>query len=147
MTPVITLLGDFSSEYVDLRTIASGFDWSTALVADFAELSTLTARCEIAVVMVHVRSLGTSWVNALSRVRYIAPNARVVICHGADQAFGRRDMLERGAYGVLQLPLDAGEVRQLLGFVWAAPQRMTREPAQSSDDQRQSSQKPNAFVG
>lgn len=122
--PCVALLGDFSSEYVDIRSIAAGFGWSVALVNDFSELATLQGRLDLVAVLIHAKTIGTSWGNALSRVRYVAPQARAVVCHGIDQAHSRREMLERGAYGVLRSPLDSDEVRQMLGFVWAAQNRL-----------------------
>jgi hypothetical protein len=126
----VVLLGDFSDERVDLAAIARDFGWSGVQTSDPFELRELSRSRTIVAVLVHAGALGAHWRQALRTIRTAAPRARIIMCHKADQARNRTEMVDAGAFGVLLSPLAHSEVRQSLGFVWASKVR-TAKPLSS----------------
>jgi hypothetical protein len=71
-----------------------------------------------------------SWEEALRLVIDAAPDALPVLCHGFSDVLYLPDLADAGAFHAMRLPLHADEVRQSLGFVWAAQGRhKNRVPA------------------
>jgi DNA-binding NarL/FixJ family response regulator len=119
----VVLLGDFSNERLNIASIASEFSWSVAQTPSVAGLREISRSCTVMTVLVKasgIGALGMPWPEALRAVRAAAPRARIILCHKADQAHARTEMVDAGAFGVLLSPLAYSEVRQLLGFVWAS---------------------------
>jgi len=116
----VALLGDFSDERLPLSSIGREFSWSASRVANIGELEALCRWTKVVAVLIHTRTLNMPWHLALSLARAVAPEARVVICHGAGEASQARQMTDEGAFHTLLLPLEMREVRQSLGFIASA---------------------------
>jgi DNA-binding NtrC family response regulator len=116
----VVLLGDFSNERLDLAAIVRDFGWSVARASDLAALREIGRAQTVVSVVIQTGSLGMPWPKALRAVRATVPRARIILCHKADQAHSRTEMIDAGAFGVLLSPLAHSEVRQSLGFVWAS---------------------------
>lgn len=114
------LFGDFSSERLDLAAIGRDFGWSMARAADESGLREISRSRTVISVLIHAGSLGGRWRAALRTIHAAAPRARIIVCHKADQARYKTEILDAGAFGVLLSPLAHSEVRQSLGFVWAS---------------------------
>jgi DNA-binding NarL/FixJ family response regulator len=119
-TGCVVLLGDFSNERLDLNAIAHDFGWSIARTTDQSGLREISRSCTVIAVLIQTGALGKPWPEALRTVRAASTQTRIIMCHKADQARYRNEMIEAGAFGVLLSPLKYSEVRQLLGFVWAS---------------------------
>lgn len=113
------LLGDFSNERLDLTAIGRDFGWSVAQTLHLSGLREIGRSSTIVTVLLKSGALGVPWPDALRAVRAADPQARIIVCHKADQAHSRTEMIKAGAFGVLLSPLAHSEVRQSLGFVWA----------------------------
>ena len=116
----VVLLGDFSNERLDFAMIGRDFGWSTAKSSDLSELREMGQSETVVAVLIQAGWLGLTWTEALRAVRETLPHARPILCHRVDQAHSRSEMVDAGAFGVLLSPLAYSEVRQALGFVWAA---------------------------
>lgn len=119
----VVLLGDFSSEHLDLTSIGRDFCWTVAQSLDLSGLKEIGRSRTVVAVLVQAgwaEALNTSWPNALRTVRAAAPRARIIVCHKVGQADSRAAMVGAGAFGLLLSPLAQSEVRQSLGFVWAS---------------------------
>ena len=116
----VVLFGDFSNERLDLAAIGRDFGWSVAQTSDESGLREISRSRTVIAVLIHEGSLGLHWREALRTIRAAAPRARVIVCHKADQARYKTEIIDAGAFGVLLSPLAHSEVRQSLGFVWAS---------------------------
>ena len=116
----VVLFGDFSSERLDLAAIGRDFGWSVAHTSDESGLREISRSRTVIAVLIHAGSLGVHWREALRTIRAAAPRARIIVCHKADQARYKTEIIDAGAFGVLLSPLARSEVRQSLGFVWAS---------------------------
>jgi len=119
----VVLLGDFSNERLDLKSIGRDFCWSVTQSLDLSGLREIGRSRTVVAVLVQAgwaEALNTSWSNALRAVRAAAPRARIIVCHKVDQSDSRAAIVGAGAFGVLLSPLAHSEVRQSLGFVWAS---------------------------
>ena len=121
-TGCIALLGDFSNERLPLTSLGREFCYSASRVANLDELESLCRWTDVSAVLVHAPTMEMPWQQALLAVKSIVPGARVVICHGVDQAHSIFQMTDAGAFHTLLLPLQGSEVRQSLGFISAARQ-------------------------
>ena len=127
----ILLLGDFSSERPDFASLARHFGWSVCLAGDLAELREAGRSNSVMAVLVQSGALALPWPQALRTVRAFVPRAPIILCHKAEKAHARSEMVEAGAFGSLLSPLAQSEVRQLLGFVWAS--RTSGKPIRNAD--------------
>jgi len=116
----VVLFGDFSNERLDLTAIGHEFGWSVTPVADLSALREIGRSHTVTAVLLKPGALGVPWRDALRIVRAAVPRARIILCHKADQARYRTEMIDAGAFGVLLSPLVRSEVRQSLGFIWAS---------------------------
>ncbi|HEV8414282.1 MAG TPA: hypothetical protein VGQ49_11855 [Bryobacteraceae bacterium] len=116
----VVLFGDFSSERLDLAAIGRDFGWSVAHTSDESGLREISRSRTVIAVLIHAGSLGMHWREALRTIRAAAPRARIIVCHKANQARYKTEIIDAGAFGVLLSPLAHSEVRQSLGFVWAS---------------------------
>jgi DNA-binding response OmpR family regulator len=116
----VVLLGDFSNERLDLTAIGHEFGWSVTPASDLSGLREVGRSRTVTAVLLKAGALGMPWRDALRIVRAAAPRARTILCHKADQARYRTEMIDAGAFGVLLSPLAHSEVRQSLGFIWAS---------------------------
>jgi hypothetical protein len=116
-TKRVALLGDFSEERVNLAAVAKEFNWSVCQTTEMSELSLICRSCRVAAVLIHGRTLPLPWREALRVVQAMAPEARLILCHGAAEWYSFPEMLESGAFTVLMSPLAEAEVRQALGFL------------------------------
>jgi DNA-binding NarL/FixJ family response regulator len=116
----VVLFGDFSSERLDVTAIGRDFGWSVAQASDELGLREISRSRTVVSVLIHVGSLGIHWREALRTILAAAPRARIIVCHKADQAGYKTEIIDAGAFGVLLSPLAHSEVRQSLGFVWAS---------------------------
>jgi len=116
----VVLLGDFSNERLDVASIAGDFCWNVSGTSDLYGIREIGRSHTVVAVLMQSSALSMHWRDAMRAVRAAAPRARTVVCHKVDQAHLRNQMIDAGAFGVLLSPLAYSEVRQSLGFIWAA---------------------------
>jgi hypothetical protein len=122
----VALLGDFSAERVDLRSIAAEFGWSLRCLNELARL----AEPAVESVMIHAKTLDRPWNEVVDAIHQALPNARCVVCLGLDETSSQEEPAAPGIFQTLKLPLNQCEVRQALGFVWAAARKGVGEETQ-----------------
>ncbi len=118
--PCVVLLGNIPADNVRLYSLAASFGWSLEKAASFASLKELAGSRAVVAVLFEASMWKLSWEEALRLVIDAAPDALPVLCHGFADILHLPDLADAGAFHALRLPLHADEVRQSLGFVWAA---------------------------
>jgi AmiR/NasT family two-component response regulator len=129
----VVLFGDFSEEPVDIRQIGSEFSWSVTEAASFREVRAAYYRNPIAAIVIQAHSISAPLQSVLEELAILAPGARLIVSYKAGDAGLLRDIIDSGACGAVMSPLNETELRQTLGFAWAARRNRARigscEPA------------------
>jgi len=113
---VIVMIGPDSEDIAVAERVAPQFGWRID-----------TGRDPAPVVAVLLHRDGLSWGEAIRRVRQSHPEARVITCHRFDEPVDWGEFCDLGAFHSIRLPMAEAEVRQSLGFVWAAEERLAQE--------------------
>src|SRR4051794_5382236 len=116
----VVILGSLLVEARALDFHAAEFDWSIRMAETWRQLTEIATREKVVAVLFDATPLGLSWEHALQRIANIAPEAHPVICHEFSDPIDWPRLVEAGAFHSLARPLNAREVRQSLGFIWAA---------------------------
>ena len=85
-----------------------------------AQLRDLSVERNLVAVLFEPEALGLASNQALRLIREAAPKALPILCQRLSEPDVWPELAEAGAFHSLPLPLNAGEVKQSLGFVWAA---------------------------
>ena len=117
---IVVLLGNLNIDGVIFDGIAADFGWAVYRTDDFATLKTLSASENIFAVLFSATVLDLPWSDALEEVLKSAPRALPILCAGFSETVPWSDLADAGAFHLIQLPLDPGEAKISLGFVWAA---------------------------
>jgi DNA-binding NtrC family response regulator len=116
----VALVGSLPFEMASLNRLAQEMGWGTEVVSDFDELRVLSALRKPVAILLDAAGLGVAWEEALEEARKIDSEALLIACHRFSERVNWPELAEAGAFHALALPLDPGEVRQSLGFVWSA---------------------------
>ncbi len=103
-----------------LEHLLTEFGWSLQAAATPDGLAELCARTDVLVVVVDPATVGLPWKEALSMVGQAAPRALPILCHRISDSIDWVEASAAGAFDLLDLPLNVDELRQTLGFAWAA---------------------------
>ncbi len=112
----VVLLGGFQTDRGQLDRLVSEFGWSLREVQTLDELG----RANPVAVLIHPAAFNLTWHRALETVLDAAPRTRPIVCQHFSELIDWTELADAGAFHSLRLPLDLKEVRQSLGFVWAA---------------------------
>ena len=107
-----------------LRSVAEDFGW--AVRAANGRSAGAPEPCGKIVGVIFHRSAvasGDSWPKAIESIRAAYPDARLIGCQGFSEPSDWVELSGSELFHVLQLPLKESEVRQSLGFVWAAEKK------------------------
>jgi DNA-binding NtrC family response regulator len=110
-------------EPLKLDPLIAEFGWSLKRAAGFDQLRELSIDEQVIAVLLDANTLHLSWAEALRSVLQVDSKALPIVCHGFSDRINWPQLAGAGAYHSLWLPLDPGEVRQSLAFVWAAKNR------------------------
>ncbi len=121
LKPGIVLLGNIPLEPV--AGLAAKFGWPVEKTDCFAQLRRITSRYGAVAVLFEPEAFGLSWEMALDCVRDAAPGAMAVVCRRFSDVIDWPRLATRGAFHLISLPLEESELRQSLGFIWAATRR------------------------
>lgn len=116
----VALLGNLNIEREVFDAVAAEFDCSVEQASSLSGLRKLDATRHLVAVLFDARNLGLSWTDALKFVMDAAPAALPIVCAGFSETIRWPELADAGAYHLLRLPMDEGEVRRSLGFIWAA---------------------------
>jgi hypothetical protein len=122
----VIVLGGLPFEAPTLRHLVPEFGWSLQFAEDLEGLRELTANCNPIAIVIEPASLGLSCQQALTAVRQIDSRPLLIPCYRFSEVLSWPELADAGAFHALALPLDAGEVRQSLAFVWSARFRGTK---------------------
>jgi hypothetical protein len=124
----VALLGDVSIEPAVFGALAANFNWAVDRAETFARLRAMSAARNVVAVLFDARNLGVSWNDALESVLAAAPRALPIVCTGFSEAVHWPDLADAGAFCELRVPIDEGEARRCLGFIWAAKREDQIQP-------------------
>lgn len=119
----IVLLGNLPADTVPLDLLVEKFGWSLEKAATFNSLRDLAAGRDVVAVLFEASMWSLPWSEVLRLVLDAAPNALPILCHRFSDTLPWPELADAGAFHAMPLPLASGEVRQSLGFVWAARSR------------------------
>lgn len=120
---IVLFLGSCGGGCSALDAVVTEFGWSMEVAPTLSDLRERSTRQNIVAVLLDASSLDVSPSEALESVLEAVPRARRILCHRFSDTMSLPEMAEAGAFHTLPLPLDPAEVRQCLGFVWAAERR------------------------
>jgi len=116
----VILLGNLPVEPRLLGALAEEFGWSVEAAINLDHLERLGQDRNIVAILLDPQDMGEDWSGTLRSVRASTPEALPVVCQRFSEQIPWPELAEAGAFHMLALPLDPGELRQSLGFVWAA---------------------------
>lgn len=116
-----------------LRTAAREFGFAVEVARDLPEAMALAAAGEVGAVFFRQDAIAAelSWTETIGRLKTVFPDARLIACHGYAESIDWPELGDAGAFHVLGYPFRAAEVRQSLGFIMQAQERMTPERQRS----------------
>ena len=129
----VALLGDVSIEPAVFGVLAANFNWAVDRAETLVRLRAMSAAQNVVAVLFDARNLGVSWNDALESVLAAAPRALPVVCTGFSEVVHWPDLADAGAFCELRLPINEGEARRCLGFIWAAKREDQIQPAAASE--------------
>jgi hypothetical protein len=121
---IIILLGDVPRSGLD--RLAWEFGCSIERVESFEDLKHIHTHANIVAVFFEPYAFRLSWQTALKLVLEGAPSAFPIVCRRFSDPIDWPELAEAGAFHTVSLPFDEVEVRQSLGFVWAAKCRAAK---------------------
>jgi len=128
MRETVVLFGNFAVEHPLLDQAARQFGWSLMVAKSVGRLRDLGSKRNVVAVLCDLSALASPWNEALQAVRSAVPKALPIVCQRFSDTDVWPELAEAGAFHSISLPLNPCEVRQSLGFVWAA--RHARRPVE-----------------
>lgn len=119
----VVLLGNLSTGRLAFGSLAAEFGWTVQEAGSLGDLAEFSAGHKVDVVLFSPRHLDLPWEHALRSVLAAAPRALPILCHTFGESTDWQRTTRVGFFHSLPLPFDAREVRQSLGFAWAAKRR------------------------
>jgi hypothetical protein len=114
---IVTALGADSWDLTVLKRVAPEFGFQVGAPRD---------PLRVAAALLHRGAFGPGigWRDAIRRLRLTLPEARVITCHGFSDAIDWGELYDLGTFHAIRVPMKEAEVRQSLGFAWAAERRL-----------------------
>jgi len=106
-----------------LDVVVKEFGWFLEIAQSLDDLRVLSTDRHIVALLIDPAAIQLSPSEALESAMEIAPRARRVLCYRFSDTMSLAEMADAGAFQTLATPLNPTEVRQCLGFVWAADRR------------------------
>ncbi|MBV8819900.1 MAG: hypothetical protein JO022_16170 [Acidobacteriaceae bacterium] len=123
--PIAVFYGNFHDEHLAWNDVARPFGWNIRKTSSLDDL--LEIREEADVPAVFIASYpGDCLAEQIAKIRALVPRARVVACYPLSAPMLADELVSAGAFHSIPRPLNAGEVKQSLGFVWEAWSRKPR---------------------
>ena len=119
----LVLLGNLAVERRQVDGLAVEFGWSVEAALNLDHLQQLSLDRNIVAVLLDVQDLCEAWMEVLESLQEVAPGALPIVCQRFSEQLPWPELAEAGAFHMLSLPICATELRQSLGFVWAAQRR------------------------
>jgi hypothetical protein len=120
MPDTVVVVGELHAKVGLLATLACNFGWRLAQVDTLVELAQCSREQNVIAILFDPQALNLPWRVALGSVLEAAPLSFPIVCRGFADKTPWSEMSGAGAFHSVNLPIDADEVRQSFGFVWAA---------------------------
>jgi len=134
----VVLMGGIADGRAALDLLVLKFGWSLRQAESLSQLAELSACSQLATVLFDPKDLDLPWNQALRAVLDVAPHTLPIICSRFADVIDWPRAAEAGAFHLLHLPLDLGEVRQSLEFVSARSKKPQRLRIGSRGEERES---------
>jgi len=122
---IVILFGDLPVEDQTLDLLVAEFGWSVKEIHTVRELAQANVDYNLVAVLFDPQHLSLPWDKVLRSILDTAPRTLPILCHRFAEAIDWPKVAEAGAFHSIQWPLNQGEVRQSLGFVWGAKRHST----------------------
>jgi hypothetical protein len=116
----ILALGAAAAAESALMPVVDEFGWRLLTASTLEDLASVAARNDVIAVLIEPAAVNLSWKQAISAVRAVLPKALPILCHRFSENVDGAEASASGAFHLLGIPFKNGELRQSLGFVWAA---------------------------
>ena len=116
----VVVFGNGIAEHPRLAPLIREFNWTPETLTSLDRFAKLNSRREVVAALVEPAAMDLPWKQAIAAVRKAAPFAFIILCHRFSYSIDWAEASAEGAFNLLNLPLDLDELRQSLGFVWAA---------------------------
>ena len=103
-----------------LAPVVEEFGWHFLAASSLDELASQGADHDVIAVLIEPAAANLSWRQAISVVRGALPKALPILCYRFSETVDWVDASASGAFHLLGIPFKPTELRQSLGFVWAA---------------------------
>ncbi len=115
----IAVLGNPPNGWAAMESLLAEFEWSVENTLSVDGLAEICARRDVVAVLIDPAVLELPWKRVLAAVQAVAPRTLAILCYHFASPIDWSEASAAGAFHMLSLPLDPGELRQSLGFVWA----------------------------
>ena len=119
----VVVLGNLPADLAVLDRLVVEFGWSLKKAANLAALRRPRGHRDTVAVLFEASMWGLAWHEVLKMVIDAAPGACPILCHRLSAMLDWPELSAAGAFHALTIPFRENEVRQSLGFVWAAKSR------------------------
>jgi hypothetical protein len=119
----VVLVGSLPIGHLALDHLIAEFGWTLQEADGLRNLAELSVDHNLEVVLFSPKHLVLPWEQALRAVLDAAPRALPILCHTFGEPIDWQQAADAGVFHSLPVPFDAREVRQSLGFAWAAKRR------------------------
>jgi hypothetical protein len=117
---IIVMPGSDHVNLPALQAVAAEFEWVVQVASHPGE-----ATAPKALFLYHdAFGPGQSWLEVVRSCRFQFPELRPIVCHRLSEPIDWPALSRAGAFHAVSLPLKESEVRQSLGFVWEAEERL-----------------------
>lgn len=117
---IVVLFGDLPVERKAFEPLVSQFGWSVKEIRTVRDLAQASLDYNLIAVLFDPQYLSLPWDKVLRCILNTAPRTLPILCHRFAETIDWPEVAEAGVFHSLQWPLNQGEVRQSLGFVWGA---------------------------
>lgn len=117
---IVVLFGDFPVERKAFDSLVSEFGWSVKEIRTVRDLAQASLDYNLIAVLFDPQHLSLPWDKILRCILNTAPGTLPILCHRFAETIDWPKVAEAGVFHSLHWPLNQGEVRQSLGFVWGA---------------------------
>jgi hypothetical protein len=122
---IVVLFGDLPVERKAFDPLVSQFGWSVKEIRTVCDLAQASLDYNLIAVLFDSQHLSLPWDKVLRSILDTAPRTLPILCHRFAETIDWPKVAEAGVFHSLPWPLNQGEVRQSLGFVWGATRHST----------------------
>ncbi|MDP8990416.1 MAG: hypothetical protein M3N41_10105 [Acidobacteriota bacterium] len=117
---IVVLFGGLPVERKAFDPLVSQFGWSVKEIRTVRDLAKASLDYNLIAVLFDPQYLSLRWDKVLRCILNTAPRTLPILCHRFAETIDWPKAAEAGVFHSLHWPLNQGEVRQSLGFVWGA---------------------------